>query len=106
MPASTVHAVLTRHGLHRLAWLDRPTGQLIRRYERDRHGELIHVDVKRLGRVRDGGGWRILGRDSLEHRRARTAGRVMTDNALAYRRSRAWHQTLTSSDRGNPHRRS
>jgi hypothetical protein len=38
MPASTVHAVLTRHGLHRLAWLDRPTGQLIRRYERDRPG--------------------------------------------------------------------
>src|SRR5688500_2223985 len=30
MPASTVHAVLTRHGLHRLAWLDRPTGQPIR----------------------------------------------------------------------------
>ena len=34
VPASTVHAVLTRHGLHRLAWLDRPTGQLGRRYER------------------------------------------------------------------------
>src|SRR5215217_2705647 len=33
---STVHAILRRHGLHRLAWLDRPTGQLIRRYERDR----------------------------------------------------------------------
>src|SRR5689334_12814659 len=30
MPASTVHAVLTRHGLHRLAWLDRPTGQPVR----------------------------------------------------------------------------
>src|SRR5689334_24545447 len=44
MPASTIHAVLTRHGLHRLAWLDRPTGTPIRRYERDRPGELIHVD--------------------------------------------------------------
>jgi transposase-like protein len=33
---STVHAVLVRHGVHRLAWLDRPTGQLIRRYERTR----------------------------------------------------------------------
>ena len=56
MPASTVHAVLTRHGLHRLAWLDRPTGTPIRRYERDRPGELVHVDVKKIGRLRDGGG--------------------------------------------------
>lgn len=79
MPASTVHAILTRHGLHRLAWLDRPTGQVIRRYERDRPGELIHVDVKKLGRVRDGGGWRVLGRDSLQHRRARNASRVGFD---------------------------
>jgi transposase len=47
LPASTIHAVLTRHGLHRLAWLDRPTGQLIRRYERDRPGELIHVDARK-----------------------------------------------------------
>jgi transposase len=64
MPASTVHAVLTRHGLHRLAWLDRPTGTPIRRYERDRPGELIHVDVKKIGRLRDGGGWRVHGRGS------------------------------------------
>lgn len=56
MPASTVHAVLTRHGLSRLAWMDRRTGELIRRYERDRPGELLHVDVKKLGRLRDGGG--------------------------------------------------
>jgi hypothetical protein len=49
MPPSTVHAVLRRHGMHRLTWLDRPTGQLVRRYERDRPGELLHVDVKKLG---------------------------------------------------------
>ena len=71
MPASTIHAVLTRHGLHRLAWLDRPTGQVIRRYERDRPGELIHVDVKKIGRLRDGGGWRVHGRDSTQHRQAK-----------------------------------
>jgi transposase-like protein len=53
---STVHAVLRRHGLHRLAWLDRPTGQLIRRYERAHPGELVHVDVKKLGVIRPGGG--------------------------------------------------
>src|SRR5436309_1249112 len=49
----TVHAVLTRHGMHRLAWLDRPTGERIRRYERARPGELVRVDVKKLSRIRD-----------------------------------------------------
>jgi transposase InsO family protein len=68
---STVHAVLTRHGMHRLAWLDRPTGQLVRRYERDRPGELVHVDVKKIGRLRPGGGWRVHGRDSDQARAAR-----------------------------------
>ncbi|MER6256757.1 IS481 family transposase [Streptomyces sp. NPDC001584] len=63
LPASTVHRILTRHGLHRLAWIDRPTGAVIRRYERERPGELIHVDVKKLGRIPDGGGHRVLGRD-------------------------------------------
>ncbi|GAA2569421.1 IS481 family transposase [Winogradskya consettensis] len=78
MPASTIHAVLTWHGLHRLAWLDRPTGQVIRRYERDRPGELLHVDVKKVGRLRDGGGWRVHGRDSDQNRLVhleRNAGR-------------------------------
>lgn len=64
MPASTVHRVLTRHGLNRLSFLDRPTGQVIRRYERERPGELIHVDVKKLGRIPDGGGHRTLGRQA------------------------------------------
>jgi transposase InsO family protein len=146
---STVHAVLARHGMHRLAWLDRPTGELIRRYERARPGELVHVDVKKLGAIREGGGWRAHGRGSAEHnhsRREADAGRrvgydfvhcaiddhtrlayaeihadetaatcaaflrsaaawfatvgidrierVMTDNAMAYRRSTAWRQAL------------
>ncbi|WP_097958498.1 IS481 family transposase, partial [Streptomyces sp. wa1002] len=64
MPVSTVHRVLTRHGLNRLAFLDRPTGQVIRRYERERPGELVHVDVKKLGRIPDGGGHRTLGRQA------------------------------------------
>jgi transposase InsO family protein len=68
---STVHAVLRRHGLHRLAWLDRPTGQLIRRYERSRPGELVHVDVKKLGAIRPGGGWWAHGRGSDEHKHSR-----------------------------------
>ena len=62
MSASTVHRVLVRHGLNRLRWMDRPTGRVIRRYEKDRPGELIHVDIKKLGRIPDGGGWRVLGK--------------------------------------------
>lgn len=69
---STVHAVLARHGMHRLAWLDRPTGQLIRRYERARPGELVHVDVKKLPGLREGGGWRFAGRGSWQDTRARS----------------------------------
>ncbi|MFJ3883155.1 IS481 family transposase [Streptomyces sp. NPDC090077] len=64
LPPSTVYRILTRHRLNRLAWLDRPTGTVIRRYERDRPGELVHVDVKKLGRIPDGGGHRVLGRDA------------------------------------------
>jgi transposase-like protein len=53
---STVHRVLTRLGINRLAWMDRPTGRVIRRYERERPGELIHVDIKKLGKIPTGGG--------------------------------------------------
>ncbi|MFZ3493438.1 IS481 family transposase [Streptomyces sp. 5.8] len=72
LPASTVHRILTRHGLGRLAWLDRPTGQPIRRYERDRPGELVHVDIKKLGNIPDGGGWRVVGRTAGDRNRQAT----------------------------------
>jgi transposase InsO family protein len=61
MPASTVHAVLTRCQLNRLTYIDRITGEPARRYERERPGELIHVDVTKFGNVPDGGGWRFVG---------------------------------------------
>jgi transposase InsO family protein len=59
---STCYKLLRRHQLHRLDWLDRPSGRLIRRYERERPGELVHVDVKKLGRIPAGGGHRVHGR--------------------------------------------
>jgi transposase InsO family protein len=62
MPASTVHAVLVRHGLNRLDHLDRPTRQPIRRMEMSRPGELVHIDIKKMGRIPKGGGWRLHGR--------------------------------------------
>jgi transposase InsO family protein len=69
LAASTIGAVLARAGLPRLAEVDRLTGELLRgrrhsdrRYEREHPGDLLHVDVKKLGRVPDGGGWRVHGR--------------------------------------------
>lgn len=69
VPASTVGAVLRRENMPHLAWLDRITGEVIRgrrhstrRYEHARPGDLLHVDVKKLGKVPPGGGWRAHGR--------------------------------------------
>lgn len=72
-PARTVSRILARAGMPRLAQLDRISGEVIRsskqtavRYERDRPGELVHMDVKKLGRIPDGGGWRVHGRAAAE----------------------------------------
>ena len=61
IPRSTIGDVLRRHGLSRLADRDRPTGIPIR-YVRERPGDLLHMDVKKLGRIPDGGGHRFRGR--------------------------------------------
>lgn len=76
VPARTVSRVLVRRGQPRLSALDPMTGQVIRsskqtatRYERSRPGELVHMDVKKLGRIPDGGGWRAHGRAAtVDHR--------------------------------------
>jgi transposase InsO family protein len=73
--ASTVGRVLARHNVPHLSAIDPITGAPVRRrhtgirYERPRPGDLLHVDVKKLGRVPDGGGWRLHGR--TEHARGR-----------------------------------
>jgi transposase InsO family protein len=151
VPSSTIGAVLARSGVPRLAEVDRLTGELLRgrrhsdrRYERERPGELLHVDVMKLGRIPDGGGWRVHGRAAtVDHRHKPTligfdylhvaiddhsrlayvevlpdervdacAGflrravawfaardvsveRVLTDNALSYRRGTAWLAACT-----------
>jgi transposase InsO family protein len=85
LPVSTVHRILTRHGLNRLAWLDRPTGEPIRRYERARPGELVHVDIKKLGNIPDGGGWRIVGRAAGDrNRQATTTDRKSCKPVIGY----------------------
>ena len=65
---STVHKVLARYEAPRLAWTDPATGCRLRakpkpvRYEHPAPGDLVHVDVKKLGRIPDGGGHRVHGR--------------------------------------------
>lgn len=75
LPASTIGRVLQRHQAPALDAVDPITGEPVRRrhsgvrYEHRRPGDLLHVDVKKLGRIPDGGGWRLLGRDAtVAHR--------------------------------------
>jgi len=76
MNTSTVHRVLVRHRVNRLSWMDRPTGRVIRRYEHDNPGDLIHIDIKKLGKIAPGGGWRVHGRNDRPRTRAKKRLRV------------------------------
>jgi transposase InsO family protein len=69
VPPRTVTRILRRHNKPKLSECDPLTGEVIRasktttiRYERDRPGELVHVDVKKIGRIPPGGGWKAWGR--------------------------------------------
>jgi transposase InsO family protein len=151
---STASRIIARAGLPRLHELDPVTGIRIRaarrtqlRYEHPAAGDLIHIDVKKLGRIPDGGGWRINGPDTIKHPHDKNAklgydyvhvavddhsrlafaqvlpdekgptcaaflltaaeffaghgitiSRVMTDNALNYRRSNDFRAALTMLD--------
>lgn len=75
MPASTVHAVLVRCRLNRLTHVDVKTGEPARRYEHEYPGSLIHVDVKKIGNIPDGGGWRFVGRQQGNWNRQATSGK-------------------------------
>lgn len=72
--ARTIPRILVRHRIPPLAWLDPVTGTVIRatratanRYEHEHPGDLVHVDVKKLGRIPDGGGWRAQGWTTANH---------------------------------------
>lgn len=74
----TASRLIARAGLPALHELDPVTGIALRasrrtqvRYERDAPGDLIHVDMKKLGRVPEGGGWRVEGPDAIDHNRGR-----------------------------------
>ena len=76
VPARTVSRILRRHHVPYLRECDPMTGEVIRaskttavRYERERPGELVHMDVKKLGKIPDGGGWRAHGRAATSAQR-------------------------------------
>jgi transposase InsO family protein len=75
MPLSTVSGILTRIGLGKLSRLE-PL-EPANRYERVRPGELLHIDVKKLGRIADGAGHRAHG-DRSRQRRVLRAGKRTT----------------------------
>lgn len=75
VPARTISRILRRHQVPYLCECDPLTGDVIRsskattgRYERDTPGELVHVDVKKIGRIPDGGGWKAWGRGAVKRR--------------------------------------
>jgi len=79
VPARTVSRVLARHRMPPLSMLDPITGKVIRaskvtaiRYEHPYPGSLVHMDVKKLGRIPDGGGWKALGRGAGSIQRDRS----------------------------------
>jgi transposase InsO family protein len=77
VPASTIGRILRRHRVPLLRELDLVTGERVRsratdrRYEHRAPGDLVHVDVKKLGRIPPGGGWRARGRDATRVERYR-----------------------------------
>lgn len=72
---STVHRILSPARLNRLSSVDRATGEPIRRYEHAYPGSLVHVDVKKLGNIPYGGGWRYVGRRQGNKNRSSTPGK-------------------------------
>jgi len=89
MAVSTVHKILRRYGCPPLAWTDPATGVRIKwsrkkvnSYVQQAPGDLVHVDIKKLGRIPDGGGWRFLGRAAGHRRKNRPMGYWYIHNAV------------------------
>ena len=104
VPARTCARIVARAGPPRLADVDRVTGEPRRRgpvtrvrYERERPGELLHVDVKKVARIPDGGGWRARGASELDH--GRTSAGTACLHVAVDDRSRAAYAELLPDER-------
>jgi hypothetical protein len=92
---STVHKVLSRYRMTRLDWLDRPTGRVVRRYEHAQPGDLVHTDVKKLGKIPDGGGHKVLSRAAAKKLKNRARpGYAFIHNAVDDRSRLAYCEIL------------
>lgn len=109
VPARTVTRILRRHGVPRLCECNPLTGEVIRaskvtavRYERDRPGELVHMDAKKIGRIPDGGGWKAHGRQ-MGSTAARKKARIGYDyvHSLIDDRSRLAYSEILPDEKGD-----
>ena len=107
--ARTISRILVREGVPRLSECDPMTGDVIRasratnhRYERARPGELVHVDVKKLGRIPEGGGWRAFGRVAKNDTYVHKMSRVGYDyvHSMVDDHSRLAYSEVLSDERG------
>lgn len=96
LAASTVQSILRRAGLARLNVGDRATNQEpVHRYQRDRPGELIHVDIKKIAGIPNGGGWRIHGKGNDRHHGHAGVGYRYIHTAIDDRTRIAYSELLT-----------
>ncbi|MBK5334034.1 MAG: IS481 family transposase, partial [Ilumatobacteraceae bacterium] len=91
---STVQAILNAAGVGRLDSGDRATKEPVVRYQRERPGELIHVDVKKLAGIPPGGGWKLHGRANAHYKRATQAGYRFIHTAVDDRTRMAYSEIL------------
>jgi len=94
--ASTVQRILNSEGLGRLDRGDRATADPVRRYQRDRPGELIHVDVKKISAIPDGGGWKVHGRGNDRYNGHSGAGYRFIHTALDDRTRLVYSEILNN----------
>ena len=101
VPRSTVGRVLARYSMPLLAHVDQATGLPVRkppavRYEASAPGELVHVDIKKLGRIPDGGGHRKLGRTvGNRHNKKQGLGYAFVHHAVDSYSRLAYSEQLT-----------
>lgn len=97
---STVHKILTRYSCPLLKWVDPATGARLRNkpkphsYQRNEPGELVHVDIKKLGRIPDGGGHKVLGRQAGKRNSRAGVGYWYIHNAVNDRTRLAYSELL------------
>ena len=96
LAASTVQSILRAAGVGRLDHGDRATAKPMR-YEHDRPGELVHIDVKKIGAIPPGGGWRMHG---MAKRKRRTAAGYRYIHTAVDDRTRLAYSEICNDERG------